>query len=249
MEKTTEKIPKIIHYCWLGGKEKPQDVQQYMNGWKEKLKDYEIKEWNETTFPFKDIHCRYLTEAMENKKWAFVTDYMRLYILYQYGGIYLDTDVELLRSLDDFLDCESFIGLESSYTLCTAVIGAKPGQAWLKELLDEYDKRIFISGKGKMDTMPNSQYIFNYLSEKERLAYTKEVQKLSNGMIIYPQEYFSPMNYLTMQTNVTEKTYGIHHYKGTWKSDRERKKDQIQGAITRIIGEKNRKRLKKLLKG
>lgn len=249
MEKKTETIPKIIHYCWLGGTEKPQDVQQYMESWKEKLKDYEIKEWNEASFPFEQVNCRYLKEAMENKRWAFVTDYMRLYILYKYGGIYLDTDVELLKPLDDFLNYDSFIGLESSYTLCTAVIGSKPGRKWLEELLEAYDRRTFINEKGKMDTMPNSQYIFNYLAEKEELTYTKECQKLSNGMAIMPQEYFSPINYLTMQTNVTEKTYAVHHYKGTWKSDKERKKDKIQGAITRIIGEKNRKRLKKLLKG
>lgn len=244
-----ETIPKIIHYCWLGGREKPKDVQQYMDGWKEKLKDYEIREWNEETFPFDQIQCSYLKEAMENKKWAFVTDYMRLYILYQYGGIYMDTDMELLKPLDDFLNYDSFIGLESSYTLCTAVIGAKPGQIWLKELLAAYEQRKFISEKGKMDIMPNSQYIFNFLTDKHGLVCEKKLQRLSNGLVILPQEYFSPMNYLTMQTNVTEKTYGIHHYKGTWKSDRERRKDQIQGIITRIIGEKNRKRLKKLLKG
>ena len=101
MEKTTEKIPKIIHYCWLGGKEKPQDVQQYMNGWKEKLKDYEIKEWNEYNFDVNIIP--YTSEAYRVKKYAFVSDYARFWILYNYGGIYFDTDVEVVKPMNDII--------------------------------------------------------------------------------------------------------------------------------------------------
>ena len=182
------------------------------------------------------------------KRWAFVTDYMRLYVLYKYGGIYLDTDIEMLKSFDDFLEYDSFIGLESSYTLCTAVIGAKPKQRWLKDLLTEYDQRKFVDDTGKIDNKPNSQYIFEYLSAKENLKDSHTVQKLSNGLVVFPQEYFSPINYLTMKTNITEQTYTIHHYNGTWKSERERRKDKILGLLTRIIGEKNRKRIKQIIK-
>ena len=248
MENNMEKIPKKIHYCWLGGKEKPEDVRKYIENWKKQLVGYEIVEWNEKNFPFEKIQCQYLKEALEHKRWAFVTDYMRLYILYQYGGIYLDTDVELLKSFDDLLKLNSFLGLESSYTLCTAVIGAKPCETWIKELLEAYDKRTFVKENGKLDTMPNSQYIFNYLTNKYGFIYSPESQKLVNGLVVFTQDYFSPINYLTMKMQVTERTYTIHHYKGTWKSEKEREKDKIIGFITRIIGEKNRKKLKKLLK-
>ena len=138
--------------------------------------------------------------------------------------------------------------MESSYTLCTAVIGAKPKQRWLKDLLTEYDQRKFVDDTGKIDNKPNSQYIFEYLSAKENLKDSHTVQKLSNGLVVFPQEYFSPINYLTMKTNITEQTYTIHHYNGTWKSERERRKDKILGLLTRIIGEKNRKRIKQIIK-
>lgn len=244
-----EFIPEKIHYCWLGGKEKPSDVDRYIETWRKMMPEYEIIEWNERTFPFSKINCRYVEDAVKQKKWAFVTDYMRLYILYKEGGIYLDTDVELLKSLKDFAGDDSFIGMESAYTLCTAVIGAKPGQKWIKDLLELYEKRSFYKENGQIDITPNSQYIFNFLLEKENLQVLNKKRCLNNGLCIYPGEYFSPLNYLTMKINVTNNTYAIHYYNGTWKTKREKRKDYVQSIITRIIGEKNRQRLKKVLKG
>lgn len=244
-----ESIPKKIHYCWLGGKEKSKDIGRCLASWKKTMPDYEIIEWNEKTFPFDKVNCRYVEEAIRRKKWAFVTDYMRLYVLYSEGGIYLDTDVELLKSLKDFAANDSFIGIESAYTLCTAVIGAKSGQKWIKELLELYEERSFYKENGQIDSTPNSQYIFNFFSEKENLQNLNEIKCLSNGLYIYPREFFSPLNYLTMKKNVTPNTYAIHYYNGTWKTEREKRKDYIQSIITRVIGEKNRQRLKKILKG
>lgn len=244
-----ETIPRKIHYCWLGGKEKPDHVKQYMKSWKEKMPDYEIIEWNETTFPFSEVECRYLRQAQEAGKWAFVTDYMRLYILYKYGGIYLDTDVEIRKSLQQFEADDSFIGFESSYTLCTAVIGAKPGQNWIRELLELYERRSFIDSAGKMDTMPNSQYIFQFLQEKKGLTYSADKKRvMKDGPVVYPQRFFSPLNYLTMKMEMTDETCTVHYYSGTWKDQREKRKDKIKGLATRVIGEKNRQRIKKLLK-
>lgn len=242
-------IPKILHYCWLGGKEKPADIQAYINGWKTIMPEYEIIEWNETNFPFDEVDCPYIIEARKNEKWAFVTDYMRLYVLYMYGGIYLDTDVEILRDLSIFTSDSSFIGFESSYTLCTAVIGAEKKCRWVGDLIEKYKKRKFIDEKGRIDITPNSEYLFNYFQKKEGMQYSDRIQKYSSGLCVYPQEYFSPLNYLTMEKKITDNTYAVHHYKGTWKTPAEIRKDKIKGFITRIIGEKTRKKLKKMLKG
>lgn len=242
-------IPKILHYCWLGGKEKPADIQAYIAGWKKIMPGYEIVEWNESNFPFDEAYCPYIREALKTKKWAFVTDYMRLYVLYQYGGIYLDTDVEILKDLDIFTENKSFIGFESSYTLCTAVIGAEKNCAWVKDLIEEYKKRRFVDERGNVDNTPNSEYLFEHFQLKDGMKFSESIQKLSSGLCVYPQEYFSPVNYMTMTRNVTDNTYVIHHYKGTWKTPSEIQKDRIKGFITRIIGEKMRKKLKELLKG
>lgn len=242
-------IPKILHYCWLGGKEKPVEIQKYMESWKKYAPDFEIKEWNEENFPFDEIKSEYIDQAVSMGKWAFVTDVMRLYVLQKYGGVYFDTDVELLRPLDSLLDNSSFIGFESDYTLCTAVIGACQDQRWLEELLNIYRKRCFVDERGKLDTIPNSQFIYQYFHKNCGLEVKKDIFLLQNGLKVYPNEYFSPLNYSTMKINITENTYTVHHYSGAWKSQGERRKDWIKAMITRVIGEKGRETIKRILKG
>ena len=160
---TENRIPKIIHYCWVGNKPKPQEVLNYIESWKKILPDYEIKEWNEENFDFRNA-CSYAKEACEEKKWAFVTDYMRLSILYQYGGIYLDTDVELLKRFDELLNQPAFMCYECSFAVCTAVIGAEKHSKIIGDLLQSYNKRKFRQNDGRLDIMPNSRYIFDYLT-------------------------------------------------------------------------------------
>lgn len=240
-------IPKKIHYCWLGNNEKSELVQRCISSWKNVAPDYEIIEWNESNFPFEKCN-QYVKEALEEKKWAFVTDYMRLWILYHEGGIYLDTDVELLKGLDCFLNHHSFMCSESLTTVCTAVIGARKGQEWIRLLLEKYDKRTFVLTNGKLDIMPNSQYIFKYFKEELGYNNNNKIEKLRFDLIMYPAEYFSPKNYSTMKLNITSNTYAIHHYGGMWKSPLVKIKDYILALITRIIGEKNREFLKRKLK-
>lgn len=241
------KIPKTIHFCWLGKSEKPELVKKCIESWKNKLPEYEVIEWNEDNFDFNNVN-NYVKEALERKRWAFVTDYMRLKVLYEYGGIYLDTDVEVIKSFDDFLNNDSFIGLESLDTICTAVIGSKKNEEWIKELLDLYDQRKFVIDN-REDLLPNSKYIFSYLNTKYNIKNSNDVQIAINRLKVYPREYFSPKNYSTMQTNITKNTYSIHYYGGMWKTNKEKVKDYFLAIVTRIIGEKNREKIKIKIKG
>lgn len=240
-----DNIPKIIHYCWLGKNEKSNFVKQCIESWKQNAPDYEIKEWNEDNFPFEIIKfkSRYVTEAIDNRAWAFVTDYMRLHILYNEGGIYLDTDVELRKPLDLLLDHKSFMSFESENTLCTAVIGSQAKQDWVKFLLDCYDKRSFIVDN-RLDKKPNSQYLIEILKQRYNIEIKNKQQSLNCGLIVYSSEYFSPKNYATMKLTITENTFAIHHYSGGWKSNTGKLKDMIVAIITRIIGESSMNTLK-----
>lgn len=135
-------IPKIIHCAWFGGKEKPEVVKKCIKSWKEHMPDYEIKEWNESNF---DVNMfEYSKEAYNNKVWGFVADPIRIWALYNYGGIYLDTDVEVYKSFDDLLDNKFFIGFEQPHYFGNATIGAEKGNELLKEILDEYNKKKFV---------------------------------------------------------------------------------------------------------
>ncbi|WP_455537659.1 glycosyltransferase family 32 protein [Terrisporobacter sp.] len=241
------RIPKKIHYCWIGGNDKPLSVENSINSWKKYLPDYEIIEWNENNFDFSQSN-RYVKEAIKEKKWAFVSDYMRLNILYNEGGIYLDTDVEIVANLDGFLENDSFMCMESLDTVCTALIGSKKNQKWICELLELYDKRKFIKDDGTLDLTPNSRYIFEYLSTEYNLVRNNSINKLACRLTMYPSEYFSPKNYSTMKMKITENTHAIHHYEGMWKKKSDKIKDYALGMVTRIIGEENRAIIKNFCK-
>lgn len=240
-------IPKRIHYCWIGGSEKPESVVRCIESWKKYAPQYEIIEWNEHNFDFSQCN-KYVKEAIENKKWAFVTDYMRLKILYEEGGIYFDTDVELVKNIDEFLKNPSFMCMESMNTICTACIGAIKNQLWIKEIIELYDERSFIKSNGELDLTPNSMYIYEFLKGKYNLKNLNCIERLECNLVVYPSEYFSPKNYSTMKMKITENTYAIHHYGGMWKSSKDKFKDYILAFITRLIGEKNRAKIKKIIK-
>lgn len=239
-------IPKIIHYCWFGSKPKSKDVLNYIESWKEKLPDYEFMEWNENNFEI-DKSCEYVKEAYGKGKWAFVTDYVRLYALYQYGGIYLDTDVLVLRSYNPLLSANAFIGAESEYSMCTATIGAEIHSIFIKKLLDIYKNKHFVLGDGATNETPNSQLIYQMLVSEKGYHPSKEIFEMSD-CTVYPVDYFSPLNCYTMKINQTENTYSIHYYAGTWKSSKTKFKDKMEVLATRIIGEKNREKIKQLVK-
>ena len=147
-------IPKIIHYCWVGRNPLPDDVRHYIESWKKYCPDYKIIEWNEDNFDI--FFNQYAREAYNAKKWAFVSDYIRLSVLNTYGGIYMDTDVEVVKNLDEFLSNKAFSGFESNKYIPTGIMGAEKGNAWIQYLLSYYDNRSFYLDDGTPDLTTNT---------------------------------------------------------------------------------------------
>lgn len=233
-------IPKIIHYCWFGGSELSKEAKKYIETWRSLCPEYQIIEWNETNFNVDAVP--YVREAYEQRKWAFVSDYARLYALEKYGGIYFDTDVEVLKPLDTFLNNKAFIGAESKYSICTAVIGAEKGATFICELMSLYNDLHFVNEQ-EMDLTPNSQRIFEYLKNTYDYKETSKPIKWEN-CTLYPKDYFSPINCYTYKQEITKNTYCIHRFAGTWKNEKEVFSNKLKALVTRIIGEDCRKMLK-----
>lgn len=212
-------IPKIIHYCWFGKEEFPELIQKCIASWKEKLPDYEIKCWNESNF---DVNiCRYTEEAFREKKYAFVSDYARLYALYNEGGIYLDTDVKVLKSFDDLLGSKAFACFENKHSVATCILASERGNPLLKKFMDYYVDRKFILEAGKYDLTPNPVAITKICVENG-LRLNGTMQKL-NDITIYPQDYFCPYNRAKEEITITDNTYSIHYFSGCWISDEKKK--------------------------
>lgn len=213
-------IPKIIHYCWVGGNPIPESNRKCIASWQKYCPDYEIKEWNESNYDF--TKNRYMREAYEAKQWGFVPDYARLDIIYEHGGIYLDVDVELLKPLDDLLDLDAFAGFESA-THCAFGLGfgSIPKLPIIKDLRDEYNTLIFREESGDLNRKPSPYYQTAYLVKKGlKLDNTKQTVE---GLTFFPTEYFCPKNFSTGDIKVTENTYSIHHFAESWHSEAEKK--------------------------
>ena len=202
-------IPRKIHYCWFGGKEKPTDVIRYIETWKKHCPDYEIKEWNEKNF---NIHInRYTEQAYTMKKWAFVSDVARLWALINEGGIYLDTDVEMKRSPEKLLKEKAFIGFEGTAWIGTSIIGSEPGNSFLKKLFNDYENRIFIDNQGNTIQTTNVEEITKkFISDYS--VKTDGSKQQAGDFTIYPTEYFSPYDYIDGRIHLTENTYTIHRF-------------------------------------
>lgn len=212
-----EQIPKVIHYVWMGRAPKSELFNKCYESWKKFLPEYTIIEWNEDNF---DINSNlYVKQAYENKKWAFVSDYVRLYVIYNYGGIYMDTDVEVLKPLDRFLIHSAFSGFESETDIPTGIMAGAKGNKWYKELLSYYDDKTFINDKGEMDLTTNVVVITNITVKDYGLIRNGNFQELKDGLVIYPKEYFCPLDYIKFKNNsskITKNTYTIHHFAGSW---------------------------------
>lgn len=206
-------IPKIIHYCWFGRGEKPAQALMCIESWKKYLPDYELKEWNEDNF---DINRnQYVKEAYENRKFAFVTDYVRLYAIYTEGGVYMDTDVEVLGSYDKFLHHHAFSGFETDGNVPTGMMAAEKGSVWAKELLDQYADRVFVQPDGSFDMTTNTTVITNYMLEKG-LVLNNKYQDFPGLCTMYPADYFCPKDHRTGKIRCTKNTVCIHHFAGSW---------------------------------
>lgn len=200
-------IPKKIHYVWVGGKEKPPKIRKCIETWKKIYHDYEIIEWNESNF---DINSNeYVKEAYNQKKWAFVSDYIRMFVIYNHGGIYFDTDIIAIDSLDELLNNEAFIGYENNYAPFTAVFGAIPKHKFIKRVLDLYDNCDKKFDKNNTNTILVSTLLQNEynckLGNKEQL--------LMDGLKIYKKE-------ILCEPSLKSKT--IHAYAASWQKKGDR---------------------------
>lgn len=213
-------IPRIIHYCWFGGNPLPDDAKKCISSWKKYFPDYEITEWNETNFDLEI--CDYVKEAYQAKKWAFVSDYARFWILYKYGGLYFDTDVEIIKSMDDLIPKGPFMGeeagLSDNNSECNPGLGlaAAPGLGLYKEILDYYSTQHFLNQDGSINQETVVTRTSNIL-KRHGFKGNGSIECI-DGVYIYPPEYFCPMNYTTGKTTITENTRSIHHYSATWHS-------------------------------
>lgn len=243
-------IPKIIHYCWFGGKPLDALGKKCLRSWKKHFPDYEIIRWDESNVDL--TSCQYAREAYAEKKWAFVSDYVRYKVLYEQGGIYFDTDVEVLRSFDDILEKGSFMGCEyqglnGEVRVAPGLgIAAEPYLPLYREILDNYERSSFYKEDGTLNLYTIVERTTDILLQ-HGLGNTAKIQSVA-GIYIYPSEYFCPINTNNFQLTITENTYSIHHYAASWTSTKERFNTQVFKILCRIFGEERALRIKELIK-
>ncbi|HLN88776.1 MAG TPA: glycosyltransferase [Candidatus Binatia bacterium] len=222
-------IPKKIHYCWFSESPKSRLVKNCMRSWEKYLPDYEIVEC--TTKNFDIYSSLYAKEAYSVKKYAFVADFARFYLAYNYGGIYLDSDVELLKGLDNFLNTPAFCGYEAKYQVGAHILGSQKKGEWAKEVLEAYEDRHFIiDGKQDLTLGPR---IITQLMVKKGLKQDDSLQVFGNLVHVYPQEYFMPIDFFG-RGKLTENSYCIHHCTASWMPKREKLKWRIIGLAMRL---------------
>lgn len=216
-------IPKIIHCCWLSGDPYPELVRKCMESWHNFLPDYEIVVWDSEKI--KEISSTWMDSAIQEKKWAFAADYIRIYALYNYGGIYLDCDVEVLKSFDDLLNQKFFVGRESARRVVeAAVIGSESKQDWLENTLDFYENKSFDASKINSPEVAIPFILQKILKERNLTNY------------ISSSEFFSPLNNLTGKLSITSNTYCIHHFNGAWFTNYQKKYFEIRKTYSKKYG-------------
>lgn len=222
-------IPKTIHYCWFGGNTMPELAKKCIASWKKYCPDYEIIEWNETNY---DVNkCVYMKEAYQAQKWGFVPDYARFDIIYHHGGIYLDTDVELLQSIDDFLKNAAFMGFEDEdHVNPGLIIGGEKGNKAFESIMYWYETNHFINESGEMN-LTASPVIVSSILEKMGLCKEQSMQLLNGILTIYPKDYFCPMDYYTGDMKITQNTVSIHHYYASWLTPNQKRWIQLRRGL------------------
>ncbi len=241
-------IPRIIHYCWLGGAPLPELAEQCIASWRKYMPDWQYMRWDEDSltrvlqepnpgpcpkgkgekYNWLAYMPAYVREAYEARKFAFVSDYVRLWALQQYGGLYLDTDVEVLRSLEPLLDDTAFMGFEESkeHLPATCVMGSESHSQWTEDMLALYTDAHFLKADGSLDMTTNVQRMGKVMLRElmnegvNEEKYWKSVQFIRKwGIRIYTHDYFSPIT-STRVMRKTQNTYAIHHFAGSWQDDK-----------------------------
>lgn len=226
-------IPKKIHYFWVGGNPMPEKNKACVESWKKFCPDYEIIQWDESNYDFSV--CTYMSQAYEAKLWGFVPDYARLDIIYREGGIYLDTDVELLRSPDPLLSCKAFLGFENQTSVAPGLgFGAEPGNEMLKQMRDLYHTLSFYDKNGTPNIIPSPVYATEFLKSYGLKLNGK--QQSVHGIDIFPAEYFAPLCYTDNRLRITQNTYSIHWYHASWHTPEQKKQTRRVQRVNRIFG-------------
>ena len=252
-------IPKIIHYCWFGGKPKPELAEKCIRSWKKFCPDVEILEWNEDNF---DVTAapRYVQQAYEQRRWAFVSDFVRLKALTEMGGVYMDTDVEVIKPLDPYLKHRAFAGFEHPERVQTGLLACEQGFPLFLDFLAYYDTASFVQPDGTPDVTTNVE-ILTRLCRERGLVCNDSYQEI-DGLAIYPREFFCPVDYDTKKLKKTRKTVIIHWFSGSWHTEEEleamrqeklqlqrEKRSNLRYAVgNRLFGEKGYEKLKRILK-
>lgn len=239
-------IPKIIHYCRFGGKPIPEEYRRYIESWAKYLPDYEIKRWDESNY---DVNCiPFSSEAYSVGKFAYVSDYARLRIMYEHGGIYFDTDVEVIRPIDDIIENGAFMAFEknsnaSELDCLNVAIGlgfaVEPGHPLIKEILDFYESHHYIYPDGHIEQITIVKIVTDIL--KKHGLTRSDVPSTIEGITIYPWDYFCPVEFLSTKLEITENTRTIHHYSASWMSWTDKlkmKKGHYANKLRKFLGKR-----------
>lgn len=238
---------KVIHYCWFGNNPLGPKEQKCIDSWKKYFPDFEIKLWNESNF---DVKCnKYVEEAYNNKKYAFVSDFARFEIMYKYGGLYFDTDVEVIKPMHDLLQDKAFVGFETENQVNPGLVlwSKESGNEMFLQMLDTYRNMSFVKEDGSLNTVTVCFY-FTELLKKHGLNPNNSYQVLDNGFVVYPKDYFNPYDNETGVMNKTKNTYSIHWYAMSWLSKQELFISKITRIIHKYFGVNSLRWLNKLLK-
>lgn len=219
-------IPKIIHYCWLSKEPVPDKLKKYMDTWKEILPDYEFVKWDFDRFDKKS--SLWVEQAFDNKKYAFAADYIRLYALYNYGGIYMDMDIELLKSFDNLLDSKYMMAFEKEGTtyIEAGCMGAEKHSEFIKDVLGYYDDRPFVKENGEFDTLPLPQIMSKVFGNGEY------------NISFMDWHAFTNKSYATGIESPIGRSYAIHHFAGSWKTKKEIQFQRIKQILQKKYGKK-----------
>lgn len=228
-------IPKVIHYCWFGGADLPEDVKKCIASWEKHCPDYKIIRWDESNYDY--AAYQYAKGAYEHKKWAFVSDVARLDIIYREGGIYLDTDVELIKSLDFLIDESAFMAFEQGRKVATGLgFGAEKGNKLIKRNLDIYSSMEFVNKDGSPNMIACPIITTRVLKEYGLIE--KDREQIIEGLKVFPSSYFCPMIFSDGRAEVKKETVSIHHYAGTWTTKEEKLAAERRRKIYTVWGRK-----------